>query len=83
MTDFRTLCFELVEKIDYTWGDIPEDVLDLLRRARAALAQPEPPSLKELAQQSLLRLANCSNNLMAEDAADMETIRRALEQLPE
>ncbi len=50
-----------------------------LRAAR----RPKPPSLKEQAQQSLLRLANYSNNLMAEDAADMETIRRALEALPE
>jgi hypothetical protein len=45
--------------------------------------RPKPPSLKEQAQQSLLRLANYSNKLMAEDAADMETIRRALEQIPE
>jgi hypothetical protein len=52
---------------------------DQLRAAR----RPKPPSLKEQAQQSLLRLANYSNNLMAEDAADMETIRRALEALPE
>jgi hypothetical protein len=33
---------ELIEKIDYTWGDIPEDVLDLMNRARAELnAAPE------------------------------------------
>jgi len=36
--DIRALCAELIEKIDYTWGDIPEDVLDLMDRARAALA---------------------------------------------
>jgi hypothetical protein len=41
-TDWRALCVELVEKIDYTWGDIPEDVHELLDRARTALAQPEP-----------------------------------------
>lgn len=45
--------------------------------------RPKPPSLKKQAQQSLLRLASHSNNLMSEDAADMETIRRALEALPE
>lgn len=42
MTDFRALCSEIVEKIDYTWGDIPEDVLDLMQRARIAVAQAEP-----------------------------------------
>ena len=49
-TDYRTLCAELVEKIDYTWGDIPEDVLDLMQRTRLALAQPEPvePTDEEL-----------------------------------
>jgi hypothetical protein len=36
--DIRTLCAELIEKIDYTWGDVPEDVLDLMGCARAALA---------------------------------------------
>ena len=36
--DIRALCAELIEKIDYTWGDVPEDVLDLMDRARAALA---------------------------------------------
>jgi hypothetical protein len=41
-TVWRALCVELVEKIDYTWGDIPEDVHELLDRARAVLAQPEP-----------------------------------------
>jgi len=41
-TNWRALCAELTKKIDYTWGDIPEDVHELLDRARAALAQPEP-----------------------------------------
>jgi hypothetical protein len=39
------------------------------------------PSLKEQAQAALLRLANESNDLASQDSADMETIRRALEQL--
>jgi hypothetical protein len=38
----RALSAELVEKIEYTWGDIPEDVLDLLDRVSTALAHPEP-----------------------------------------
>jgi hypothetical protein len=47
--NFRDLCAELAEKIDYTWGDIPEDVEKLINRARAALAeQPVGPTDEEL-----------------------------------
>jgi hypothetical protein len=46
-TDWRALCAELVEKIKYTWGDIPEDVLDLLDRVSTALAQPEPEGVTD------------------------------------
>jgi len=45
--DYRALCAELVEKIKYTWGDIPEDVLDLMDRADARLSQPEPEGVGE------------------------------------
>ncbi len=58
MTDFRALCAELTDALD-TWlmahhygGVPPQDGADaeLVLRARAALAQPEPqgPSDKEL-----------------------------------
>jgi hypothetical protein len=40
--DYRAKLQHLVEKIEYTWGDIPEDVLELIDSIRAALAQPEP-----------------------------------------
>ncbi len=50
-----------------------------LRTAR----RPKPQSLKQQAQAALLRLANESNDLASEDADDMETIRRALEALPD
>jgi hypothetical protein len=40
--DYRALCAELLAKPNYTWNDIPEDAWDLIQRARAALAQPEP-----------------------------------------
>jgi hypothetical protein len=53
----------------------PEDDLRAARR-------PKPQSLKQQAQAALLRLANESNDLASEDADDMETIRRALEALP-
>lgn len=44
MTDFRALCAELADRLQraITWGDIPEDVFDLMQRARIALAHPEP-----------------------------------------
>ena len=56
MTDFRALCAELVEK----WDNAAElddlcDVADVMDRARAALAQPEPqePTDEELFELSL------------------------------
>jgi len=59
-TDWRALCAELVEKIKYTWGDIPEDVLDLLDRVSTALAQPEPESAStHLAARPLLERVAC------------------------
>ena len=47
---YRDMCSELLSKIDYTWGDIPVDVRDLMDRARALLAQPveEGPSDEEI-----------------------------------
>lgn len=33
MTDFRALCAEVIEKVEFTWGGgIPEDVKELLNR---------------------------------------------------
>jgi hypothetical protein len=40
--DYRAKLQHLVEKIEYTWGDIPEDVLELIDNIRTALSQPEP-----------------------------------------
>ena len=41
MTDpYRACLAELLSKIDYTWGDIPADVRDLMDHARALLAKP-------------------------------------------
>jgi hypothetical protein len=73
------MLYDRYDRVRHATGFPGSDMSDWLRAAR----RPKPPSLKEQAQQSLLRLANYSNKLMAEDAADMETIRRALEQLPD
>jgi hypothetical protein len=40
MTDpYRACLAELLSKIDYTWGDIPADVCDLMNRTRILLTQ--------------------------------------------
>jgi hypothetical protein len=48
--------------------------------ARAALAQPEPPSLKEQALTALHAVATGANDTR-EQHQDLDTIRKALEQL--
>lgn len=57
MTDFRALCAELVEDIE-EWIDgtdhCPPSSVALVNRARAALAQPEPP---EPTDEELIQLA--------------------------
>jgi hypothetical protein len=49
-TDWRALCAELLAAVEHEYGDPPIDRLALSRRARAALAQPEPqgPTDEEL-----------------------------------
>jgi len=47
MTDWRERCAALVDEIDYTWGDIPDDLFVLLDRTRAELAQPEPKGVTD------------------------------------
>jgi len=79
MTDFRALCKELVDALlcwqtDGAWIDQAEQSR-LIARARAALAQPGPPSLKEQA------LALIDSNKPYLDDTAMDTIRRALEAL--
>jgi len=50
MTDFRALCAELVEAwdatADFDFNDFGHAAADIVTRARAALAQPEPPTLE-------------------------------------
>ena len=44
---YRDCLAKLANKIDFTWGDIPADVEDLLCRALTLLAQPELPELTD------------------------------------
>ena len=81
MTDFRALCAELVDIA--TAHCHPDDdavgyCAAVLSRARAALAQPKPPSLKEQALTALERYMT-GETILTKDSLD--TIRRALEQL--
>ena len=76
MTDFRALCVELHAAFNTYAVDMKHH--DLLERARAALTEPKPPSLKELA----LEIVKCyPKDLWSE--AEVDTIRRALEVLPD
>jgi len=58
MTDFRALCVELHAAFNTYAVDMKHH--DLLERARAALTEPKPPSLKEQA------LANDCNSLVVD-----------------
>jgi hypothetical protein len=89
MTDFRALCAELVEDIE-EWLDgtdhCPPSSVALVNRARAALAQPEPPSKAAQAEALIERhedgwMPSPSEwHIIREGLAEG---RRALEQLPE
>ena len=72
MTDFRALCVELHAAFNTYAVDMKHH--DLLERARAALTEPKPPSLKE---QALEALDSCS----CDEADSWKLIRRALEAL--
>ena len=72
--DFRALCAELVETLEGRRFNY----VGILDRARAALAEPKPPSLKEQALYALDE-AESSGCLHLNGLGD--TIRRALEQL--
>jgi hypothetical protein len=54
--DYKTLCAELTNELQGYKVAHPMHCRALLNRARAALAQPEPPSLKEQALAALDRM---------------------------
>jgi hypothetical protein len=75
--DFRALCAELVETLEGRRFNY----VGILDRARAALAEPKPPSLKEQALHAADLLFNHVE--IGECALAQATIRRALEALPD
>jgi hypothetical protein len=57
MTDFRALCAEIIEKVEFTWGSgIPEDVKELLNRARSALADEPASVVSEPSDEEIMEL---------------------------
>ena len=79
MTDFRALCAELHAAFNTYAVDMKHH--DLLERARAALTEPKPPSLKE---QALMALEDGDLGPGASlTPAEVCIIRRALEALPD
>jgi len=83
MTDtFRALCAELVKAwdatADFDFNDFGHAAADIVTRARAALAQPEPLSLKEQAYDAywVLRYGHGGD---INETQKWNTIRRALE----
>jgi len=88
-TNFRALCAEMLEAFDglpcetnykgqsRTVVDIDED---LFARARAALAQPEPPSLKEQLLQKLEHIRDVADKYQDTQNA-IDDLREALEAL--
>ena len=79
-SDFRALCAELADVLAQ-YVNLPDDpeAVALLRHARAALSQPVPPSLKEQA----LEILNLGHEGWGLANDDWQTLRRALEALPE
>jgi hypothetical protein len=88
MTDtFRALCEELIGtwavKSELGFSDFWDKIADIDGRARAALAQPEPPSVKEQALKQLTQLVvDLDRAGMRQQASTLEgPIRQALEAL--
>jgi hypothetical protein len=77
-TDYRALCARMADELDHYRQLLMDDRREthaLATEARAALAQPKPPSLKE---QAIAVLEDAEL-----DAAHYNILLRALEQLPD
>jgi hypothetical protein len=79
MTDFRALCVELHAAFNTYAVDMKHH--DLLERARAALTEPKPPSLKDQALRILVENGTTLDGRIELEPEDIPIIRRALEAL--
>ena len=77
---YRDMCIELVDKLHEHTSMWEGHEIDLVTRARALLAEPEPPSLKEQALEQLDGIATCFRATHMGDIV-CDKIRRALEAL--
>jgi len=84
MTDYKQLCAELLEGYEILLGDLKLDNR-LAKNARAALAEPEPPSIKEQALEALEKWAEdeYGPGAVFHKGLEVGLIRRALESLPD
>ena len=83
MTDFRSLCANLTAALnDWQCRTDDDGYAALSDCARAALAQPKPPSLKEQALEALEVEDDAMPLRSLERSERFDTIRRALEALP-
>jgi hypothetical protein len=86
MTDFRALCAELHAAFNTYAVDMKHH--DLLERARAALTEPKPPSLKEQALAALgpeprPETGPTGDTILNHGAIERHRlVRRAIEALP-
>ena len=72
MTDFRALCAELLEIIDFLCeGDSRPDC-DIVARARAYLSQPEPEG------PTVMEIIELADEIEAEELGQVDLVRRAL-----
>jgi hypothetical protein len=79
--DYKRLCNELLSYLyQCNWPD-GKRFYALAKRAEAALVEPKPPSLKEQALDAWDRLRN--EAWCEEIDFDLNSVRRALESLPD
>ena len=87
MTNYKQLCAELLEWAERTSSHYYKQA-DVIIRARAALAEPEPEELTRRSKPTSLKEQALEALKHAEEGwrpvpADCEIIRRALESLPD
>jgi hypothetical protein len=73
------MLYDRYDRVRHATGFPGSDISDWLRAAR----RPKPPSLKEQALETLQRISKDKYPCNYQEDSDWDTIRRALEQLPD